>query len=95
MITLAYPKFWHKRNWIAFVMMPFSYIYILLGFIRGKITKNIELPQQVICVGNITLGGARKTQIVVWLAKILKQKEVSFVIVTQAYKSDLVGGNIG
>jgi len=89
MIKLTYPKFWSKKNWLSFVMIPFSYIYIFLGFIRTKTTQKISLPQKVICIGNITLGGAGKTQIVAWLAQLLKQKKISFIIITKAYNSDL------
>ena len=89
MIKLKYPNFWFKRNWLSFVMMPFSWIYIFLGFLRTKATQEIRLSQKVICVGNITLGGSGKTQVVAWLARVLKQQKISFVIITKAYKSEL------
>jgi tetraacyldisaccharide 4'-kinase len=89
MIKLTYPKFWNKRNLLSFLMIPFSYIYLFLGFVRNKISSKIILSQKVICIGNITLGGAGKTQIVAWLARLLKQKKISFVIITKAYKSNL------
>ena len=90
MINLKYPNFWSKKGWLSSVMVPFSYIYTFLGFIRTQTTKKIILPQKIICVGNITLGGSGKTQIVAWLAQKLTQKKISFVIVTKAYKSDLM-----
>ncbi len=94
MIKLKYPNFWSTQSWLSFIMMPFSYIYLFLGFLRTKFTKKIILPQKVICVGNITVGGAGKTQIVIWLAEILKQKKHSFVIVTKAYRSELKGAKL-
>ena len=90
MINLKYPNFWSKKGWISSIMVPFSYIYTFLGFIRTHTTTKIILPQKIICVGNITLGGSGKTQIVAWLAQKLTQKKISFVIVTKAYKSDLM-----
>ena len=45
-------------------------------------------------MGNITLGGSGKTQIVAWLAQKLIQKNISFVIVTKAYKSRLAKGKL-
>ena len=89
MIKLIYPKFWNKRSWITVIMIPCSYIYRLFGFIRNKINKKIVLTQKVICVGNITLGGSGKTQIVAWLMQILKQKKIPFVIITKGYRSDI------
>lgn len=90
MFQLKYPGFWSSSNWISSILIPFSYIYIFLGWIRKKITKEISLPGKVICVGNITVGGAGKTQLVIWLAKFLKQKNIPFVIITKAYKSNLI-----
>lgn len=90
MIQLKYPSFWSSSNWISSILIPFSYIYKFLGWVRKKITKEISFPGKVICVGNITVGGAGKTQLVIWLAKFLKQKNIPFVIITKAYKSDLV-----
>ncbi len=76
MINLKYPNFWSKKGWISFIMVPFSYIYTFLGFIRTHTTTKIILPQKIICVGNITLGGSGKTQIVAWLAQKLTQKKI-------------------
>ena len=89
MINLKYPNFWSKKTWLSSIMIFFSYIYIFLGFVRTQTTKKIVLPQKIICVGNITVGGSGKTQIVAWLAQKLIQKNISFVIVTKAYKSRL------
>lgn len=75
MINLKYPNFWSKKGWLSSIMVPFSYIYTFLGFIRTQTTKKIILPQKIICVGNITLGGSGKTQIVAWLAQKLTQKK--------------------
>ena len=75
MINLKYPNFWSKKNWLSSIMVFFSYIYIFLGFVRTQTTRKVKLPQKIICVGNITLGGSGKTQIVAWLAqKLAKQK---------------------
>ena len=89
MIKLTYPKFWNKRNWLSFITTPISYIYLFLGFIRNKIVRKVSLTQKVICIGNITLGGGGKSQIVAWLAQLLSRKKISFVIITKAYKSNL------
>jgi tetraacyldisaccharide 4'-kinase len=89
MINLKYPNFWSKKNWLSSIMVFFSYIYIFLGFVRIQTTRKVKLPQKIICVGNITLGGSGKTQIVAWLAQKLAKQKISFVIVTKAYRSDL------
>lgn len=89
MIKLLYPEFWQKRNIIAYLLLPVSLIYQFLGYLRASLARPIMLPAKVICVGNCSVGGTGKTQIVMYLAKLLRAKNVSFVIVTKAYGSNL------
>jgi len=94
MIKLLYPKFWYKRNIIAYLLFPLSLIYQLLGCLRHILASPINLPAKVICVGNCSIGGTGKTQIVMYLAKLLKAKNINFVIVTKAYGSRLKSATI-
>lgn len=89
MIKLLYPKFWQKRNIIAYILFPISLIYQFLGFLRHVMARPIILPAKVICVGNCSVGGTGKTQIVMYLANLLKTQNIDFVIVTKAYGSNL------
>ncbi|MCC8461713.1 MAG: tetraacyldisaccharide 4'-kinase [Rickettsia endosymbiont of Ecitomorpha arachnoides] len=89
MIKLLYPEFWQKRNIIAYLLLPISLIYQFSGYLRASLARPIMLPAKVICVGNCSVGGTGKTQIVMYLAKLLRAKNVSFVIVTKAYGSNL------
>ncbi|ABV73864.1 tetraacyldisaccharide 4'-kinase [Rickettsia canadensis str. McKiel] len=89
MIKLLYPKFWQKQNIIAYLLLPVSLIYQFLGYLRASLAQPIMLPAKVICVGNCSVGGTGKTQIVIYLAKLLKARNVSFVIVTKGYGSKL------
>ena len=89
MIKLNYPAFWQKRNLISYLLLPFSWVYAFLGFLRKFYAKPIRLPAFVVCVGNMTAGGNGTTQIVIWLAKLLAQHNINFVIVTRGYHSKL------
>lgn len=88
MIKLNSPKFWQKTNWFSSLLTPLSYLYMLLGYVRKIFIKPIRLPAYVICVGNITIGGGGKTQIVRWLASHLKEK-YKILVITKAYNSSL------
>ncbi|MCZ6909661.1 MAG: tetraacyldisaccharide 4'-kinase, partial [Rickettsia endosymbiont of Ixodes persulcatus] len=79
MIKLLYPKFWQKQNIIAYLLLPVSLIYQFLGYLRASLAQHVMLPAKVICVGNCSVGGTGKTQIVIYLAKLLKARNVSFV----------------
>lgn len=85
MIKLNYPHFWQKRNWISYLMLPFAAIYSLAAKIRYFTIPTIKLPGRVICVGNITVGGTGKTQLIIALAKQLTKKEINFVIISKGY----------
>lgn len=89
MIKLVYPKFWSTKNIISYLLWPLSIIYFFCGLIRKLVARPITLPATVICVGNVSVGGTGKTQIVIWLSKILHEKNISFVIITKAYNSNL------
>lgn len=89
MIKLLYPKFWQRRNIIAYLLLPISLIYQFLGYLRASLARPIMLPAKVICVGNCSVGGTGKTQIVMYLAKLLKARNVSFIIITKGYGSKL------
>ncbi|MFU7501055.1 MAG: tetraacyldisaccharide 4'-kinase, partial [Candidatus Tisiphia sp.] len=69
MIRLIYPKFWQTKNIIAYLLLPLSWLYLFASYLRRIIARPIIFPCKVICVGNISIGGTGKTQIVIFLAK--------------------------
>ena len=93
MIKLNYPEFWQRKGWQSLLLIPASWIYRLLGVIRSLITTPIKIPAFVICVGNITVGGSGKTQIVKWLCKMLQPK-YKILVVTKGYGSKLTQAKI-
>jgi len=93
-IKLTYPSFWSKRNIVSWLLIAFSWIYQLLGNLRKLLVKPVKLPCFVICIGNISVGGTGKTQLVAWLAKNLRKKNCNFLIVTKGYNSNLRGAKL-
>ncbi len=89
MIKLVYPKFWSQKGILSYLFMPLSWIYQMLSFIRKLFSNPVKFDAKVICVGNANIGGTGKTQIVILLAKILKKKNINFIVVTKAYGSKL------
>jgi tetraacyldisaccharide 4'-kinase len=92
MIKLQQPSFWredHYKNAIsarikAFALQPLSLLYHL-GY---KLHHSLVSPQKfddlyIICVGNITAGGAGKTPCVIMLADIFK--DFNPVILSKGY----------
>ncbi|WP_029906597.1 tetraacyldisaccharide 4'-kinase [Prevotella sp. 10(H)] len=65
----------HINKWL----LPFSWLYGLIVFIRNKffdwgILKHEEFDIPVICVGNVTVGGTGKTPHTEYLVQLLQQK---------------------
>ncbi len=86
-MNLRYPEFWNKGGLFSIVLIPISWIYLLLAKLRKIFAKPIRFDSRTICVGNASVGGTGKTQIVIWLANILKQNNIEFIIVTNGYKT--------
>jgi tetraacyldisaccharide 4'-kinase len=93
-IKLTYPAFWSKKNTLSSLFIAFSWVYQLLGMLRKILAKPIKLQCFVICIGNISVGGTGKTQVVAWLAKKLREKNCNFLIVTKGYSSNLRGAKL-
>ena len=82
------PKFWEqKKSLLTFFLLPFSFVYQILFFIKRKLTtvNSFEIP--IICVGNIYLGGTGKTPLSIFLAKELTLREKYPAIIKKYYKN--------
>ena len=85
MIKLHYPKFWQSKNLLAYILLPLGQIFLLLGHIRKLLAKPVRLRAHTICVGNATVGGTGKTQLVIKLAKEFTKSNVNFIILCKGY----------
>lgn len=76
--------FWRYRSGLAELLIPFSVFYYIghycHRFWRLHIKKPVKLSVPVICIGNVTAGGAGKTPVAIALAKLLSRKyRVAFI----------------
>jgi len=79
-MSLSAPNFWQQKSILSYLLIPFSWAYMLAGFIRKKLTKQTKLNIPIICVGNIVAGGAGKTPTAIALARLLQGKyKVAFI----------------
>lgn len=88
-----YPAFWHQKKTINYLLLPLSFIYFFIYNLRvffAKIFyKKIIIPVPVICVGNATVGGTGKTEIVLKIAQELKKLNIETIIITNCYGGKL------
>ncbi len=85
MIKLYYPAFWQKKSLISYLLLPFGYIYLFLGYLRKLLVPPVKFPAYTICVGNATVGGTGKTQLVIKLAQELSKRNMNFIILSKGY----------
>ena len=78
------PEFWSgsysasARLAIA-ALAPLGAAVDLAGRLRRRLASPYRAPVPVICVGNLTVGGAGKTPVALALAKRLKERNVHFL----------------
>ena len=83
-----------KLKGLRFFLSPVSILWAAIARLHRllyatKILSRIHLPVRVVSVGNLLMGGAGKTPVVLELAKQLTRKGVSVGIVCRSYKSQL------
>ena len=75
--TLLYPIFYFL-----------SIIWFLSHYFRIRLGRNEKMPVPVVCVGNITLGGAGKTPTVIFLAQYLNKNNIKAHVVSRGYRGN-------
>ncbi len=88
LIKLYLPKFWYRREIISYILLPLSFVYrAIIGLYRlyFKHFPSIKFPVPIIIVGNITVGGAGKTPMVIGLADLLKRQGYKPGVISRGY----------
>ena len=83
-------RVWYSKNTLSLLLLPISWIYIIIVKIRSVLYRvgiipisKINVP--IIVVGNITAGGTGKTPLVIWLANYFKNKGFLPGIISRGY----------
>lgn len=82
---LKTPRFWSSKSWLSLLLLPFSYCYYFGYRIRCRCTNPVKLPVPVICIGNLTAGGAGKTPVALYIGQLLKNKGVNAFFISRGY----------
>lgn len=85
---LKTPDFWTKRNFVAYALLPFSFIYFCAFSLVNFFTKTVKISKPVICVGNLIAGGSGKTPTAIALGKILNEMKAEFAYLSRGYMND-------
>lgn len=81
---------WRRRGPLACLLLPVAALFFFVAALRRWLFRlgllTIErLPVPVVVVGNITVGGAGKTPLTLWLARTLAQRGRCPGIVSRGY----------
>lgn len=90
------PDFWYSANprycgILSGLLAPFSACYALAGRLRGLFAHPYRAAVPVICIGNLTAGGAGKTPVALALAARILDKGTKVHFVTRGYGGSLAG----
>ena len=84
------PEFWYKKDLISrfktLLFIPFSIVWILLSLIKKNFAKRYKSHLQVICIGNLSIGGTGKTPFSIQTYKILEILGYKPVFLTRGYR---------
>ncbi|WP_455205802.1 tetraacyldisaccharide 4'-kinase [Kaarinaea lacus] len=83
-------QYWYQPSLISLLLLPLSWLFCLLVFLRRGLfklglLKSYALPVPVIVVGNISVGGTGKTPLVVSVVQHLKSQGYKPGIVSRGY----------
>lgn len=84
-------KIWKSKNFLNLLLFPFSILYYLCFIIYKISSKEKKCNIPVLCVGNITLGGAGKTPTVIEIRQILTKNFKKIFVLTRGYKGTAKG----
>lgn len=78
-----------EQTWIKKALVPFSWVYGLITDVRNllydrHVFSSTKVPQYVISVGNLTVGGTGKTPVIEYLVNLLSGK-IPTAILSRGY----------
>ena len=87
------PRFWYSRSSILprIALFPASIAYRFGGWLRRCLARPYRAKACVLCVGNVTMGGAGKTPVVIALAQAAARLGIRVAAVSRGYGGALAG----
>ncbi|MDX1974667.1 MAG: tetraacyldisaccharide 4'-kinase [Rickettsiales bacterium] len=84
------PSFWRRRGIISTLLLPAAILYEAIFISKRWLTKAQRVDVPVICVGNLTAGGAGKTPIALYIGDLLRPHAKVFFL-SRGYGGTLSG----
>ena len=87
-MNIKKPIFWNKKGILSFILLPLSFLTVLVNFYKKKSKKN-KMNIKTICIGNIYLGGTGKTTLAIKINNALKNIGKKSCFVKKFYKNQI------
>ena len=92
------PRFWsndrHAPGLLSSVLLPLSALWTLGTRLRATRSDPVQVDVPVLCIGNLTAGGAGKTPMVAALQTRLKGQGIAVHVVSRGYGGTLKGPHL-
>jgi len=86
------PGWWyHRSGLMAVLLTPASWLWMLVTRLRWLLARPYRSNVPVICIGNLTAGGAGKTPVALSVARLLQQMNRSPVFLSRGYGGNRTG----
>lgn len=85
------PDFWQEDGLLARLLDPLGRVYGLLGAMRRRLATPKTVAVPVICIGNLTVGGAGKTPTAIAVARRLREMGQQPHFLTRGYGGRVKG----
>jgi len=85
------PEFWERQGPLPLLLAPLGWAYGAAGRLRRAAARPWRAPVPVLCVGNLVVGGAGKTPVVLDLARRLLARGERPHLLSRGYGGSLAG----
>lgn len=85
------PDYFSREDGAARFLAPFSLLYAMASRLRRTWTRPWQAPVPVICIGNLTAGGAGKTPVALAVGSLLREQGSAIHFLSRGYGGRLKG----
>jgi tetraacyldisaccharide 4'-kinase len=85
------PGFWNHKGLLSTLLLPLSWVYSAAASIKESNARAFKASVPVICVGNLTVGGAGKTPVAMAIGEKCKKHGIPAYFLTRGYGGKLEG----
>tara|TARA_B100001029_G_scaffold134474_1_gene113365 strand:- start:277 stop:1263 length:987 start_codon:yes stop_codon:yes gene_type:complete len=93
MLENIFQKIWYNKNifsiFFSILLLPLSFLYFLVFYFKQSFTLENKFNTQIVCFGNINIGGTGKTSTLLSLLPELIENKPKLIILLRGYKGSI------